>query len=400
MKKNPKTMPLEIAANAVVVDFEGNPKLAPSLIGWMVDERITQVVLEPGLRRVTSRFQFGIQTLEQALLRLRSVTGDRALVGYSPHEVLMVDTWCQDVELREWFRSTYVNAKPIIDRWISQQIAAGIIKPLKRRSLAESMRLVGMNYPAKCGVNTVAKNLTDIRKSIQQHADIRGLPADTRIKWVRIRRHNTIDLQATKALLIEAAKTPPAPPKPPAPRGAINRFATSINVDPEALKRILGTNWTLSPGWALGTGMAFGPCITQKTGTPRIEISVVAWGTHRPKPDMHLTLRLAPSSGDWVEPERGPDGGPKLIEVKIKDDWETELRLAFTDICEYPVSAYERVVDPLEVVDYWNSTLARGDRPTVRDLAASLDVRMNWASEACTKAWDAELINAPRPRFV
>lgn len=111
-----------------------------------------------------------------------------------------------------------------------------------------------------------------------------------------------MDLLATKALLVAAASAPPVPAEPPRPRGAIARFATSINVDPNTLRGILGTNWTLETGWVPGIGMALGPTITQKSGSPRVQIKVTAGGTHKAKPDMELTLSLAPSEGEWISP--------------------------------------------------------------------------------------------------
>ena len=389
-----------LALSTIIVDFEGNVDAPPTLIGWLADGEVTQILVESDLASMVKPGSTAVRTLDEALRELREVAGDRHIGGYSTHDLHIVQTWCQDAELVTWFASAYVNVKRVADRWITRLIRAGQIEPPKDKSLAARMSLVGVRYPVGAGTDIVGRGLRRLRDQQALGKTYATLPPGAKRHWSRILIHNRTDLKATRALLIAATTPTPVTRGPNGPSPAIRGMASALKVDPWILDRVLGSEWKLSSGWNLGTGMAFGPSLVETAGSPRLSIRVEAWGTHLENPHLIVHVSLAPSSGEWTLPTRSSLGGPRRERVTMDDSWVTNLQLALANMREYPIDPRERSVSDIEVIDFWNSCKARGVKPSARLFAKTNDVKVGEAFDACHRAWKAGLIDGPEPRFI
>ena len=201
------------ARRAITIDFEGNMESAPSLIGIHVDGTVRHFILEPQLGPLTSltnrNYVVERSDLESVLADLdrMSRSEDRIISGFTEHEKVIVETYCENPVLVDWFSSVYVNAKKPIGSWANRRAHAGEIDKVTDRSLQTYMGLIGMKYKPGCGINIVGTSLTRLRTQLQQGREVGALSSGAKRRWWRILSHNTTDLTATHALL-KAAVSP------------------------------------------------------------------------------------------------------------------------------------------------------------------------------------------------
>lgn len=201
----------EEARRAIYIDFEGNTGQAPSLLGIRVEETTEQVIFDPVLESYgalsNTRYATRVDSLESALLGLkdRSSREGRLILGFSIHEFEVVSTYCTEPCLVEWFRSTYVNAKGPIDRWIRHQVAEADANKPEERSLKEYVNFVGVRYAPGTGPGTVGPGLTRLRQQIDRYGSAEATTKGTRLHWWRMLSHNSTDLNATRELTLRAA---------------------------------------------------------------------------------------------------------------------------------------------------------------------------------------------------
>lgn len=200
----------EQAQRGIYVDFEGNIDEPPSLLGIRCDGRTRQVIVEPALASFSelsnARYTVEVLSLSEALagLREQATAEKRLIMGFTTHEVSVVDQFCRDEDIAEWFILTYVNVKKHIDRWIRSQVAAGQVPEPEDRSLFSSMAVIGMAYKPGTGPGVVGKNLRRMREQLDRHGTAAATSKGTRQHWWKILSHNSTDLEATQLLLERA----------------------------------------------------------------------------------------------------------------------------------------------------------------------------------------------------
>lgn len=194
------------ACRAVYLDFEGNVDETPSVLGVRCEDRTTQFILEPALASLgdlrNSKYDVRLSTLEGVMSHVQDVAAaeHRRIAGFTTHEAGVVNTYCGDDALRDWFASAYVNVKKPIDRWVRAQVAAGGHDPVQDRSLLTYMRFADIAYKPGCGPGIVGPGLTRLRAQIARHGSAAQMSKGTKLHWWRILSHNATDLVATQEL--------------------------------------------------------------------------------------------------------------------------------------------------------------------------------------------------------
>ncbi len=211
MPKTP-TVTADQAARAIYLDFEGNKEMPPSLVGLRIDGQVQHFILEPDLAAyatlTNSKYQVHVEGLEPLLERVRKLSGaeKRLVAGFSIHEVDIIQDYCSDLELIQWFTDSYLNAKKPIYRWIRSRVAAGEIPEPEDKTLKSAMSTIGMKYKPGAGTDIVGKNLKRMRTQLATKGSVEAVSKGTKAHWWKILSHNTTDLAATQELLSRATR--------------------------------------------------------------------------------------------------------------------------------------------------------------------------------------------------
>jgi hypothetical protein len=205
-------MTADEAVRAIYIDFEGNMDKAPSVLGVRCHEESTQFVIEPALGSYAglenSKYRVRRASMETLLeeLRRRSNTEDRLVAGFTTHEVGIVDAFCVDEQLRNWFSGAYVNVKKPIDRWVRRQVESGWRAAPEDRSLVSYMPFINLSYKPGCGPGIVGPGLKRLRDQMALHGSASDVSKGTKLHWWRILSHNATDLVATQDLSCQSAE--------------------------------------------------------------------------------------------------------------------------------------------------------------------------------------------------
>ncbi len=200
----------EHAQRDIYLDFEGNMDKAPAIVGVRIDGSTEHVILDesmaPYAGLTNAKYQVQVVALETVLssIRERSHHENRLVFGFTMHEAMIVDTYCPDEILAQWFAENYINAKKPIDRWIRTRVRAGEVPEPPDRSLMSSMATIGISYKPGAGVGVVGPTLKRLRAQLGNKGDVTLMSRGTKIHWWKVLSHNSTDLEATQALLQRA----------------------------------------------------------------------------------------------------------------------------------------------------------------------------------------------------
>ena len=191
----------EEAINAIYIDYEGNIKLPPTLIGWYVDGVYKASILEPFFETCENRYKAkGIFLEDHAQLALRLIQQaedeNRLIVSWSEHDYLLMSKVLmpKDFErLKLFYRNAIRTARP----WYSEKYG-----PLQEKaSLNFFEDLLEFQVPERFGLGLVGKALGLIRGQIQEGRSYAKLTNAARVGWTTVVRHNKLDLEGMAHVL-------------------------------------------------------------------------------------------------------------------------------------------------------------------------------------------------------
>ena len=204
-EQRPKASGAELTAleakNAIYIDYEGNIKLPPSLIGWHVDGEYMASILEPLFETCKNRYKAkGIQVEDHAQLALKLIQqaeGEgRLIVSWSEHDYLHMCKVLKpsDAErLKVVYRNAIRTAKP----WYKQKYGPLPVKA----SLDFFEDLLGFHVPERFGLGLVGNSLRLIRDQIKEGRGYAELTNAARDGWTTVVRHNKLDLEGMAYVL-------------------------------------------------------------------------------------------------------------------------------------------------------------------------------------------------------
>ena len=200
-KASSAKLTVEEVKRAIYIDYEGNIKLPPTLIGWYVDGVYKASILEPFFETCENRYKAkGIVVEDHAQLALRLIQQaedeNRLIVSWSEHDYLLMSKVLipKDFErLKFFYRNAIRTARP----WYRKKYG-----PLPEKASLDFFEdLLGFQVPERFGLGLVGKALGLIRGQIQEGRSYAELTNAAREGWTTVVRHNKLDLEGMAHVL-------------------------------------------------------------------------------------------------------------------------------------------------------------------------------------------------------
>jgi hypothetical protein len=209
-EQRPKASGAELTAqeakNAIYIDYEGNMKLPPTLLGWYVDGEYKASILEPLFETCKNRYKAkGIHVEDHAQLALKLIQQaedeGRLIVSWSEHDYLLMYKVLRPSDgerLKVIYRNAIRTARP----WYKQKYGT----LLGKASLEFFEDLLGFHVPERFGLGLVGKSLILIRGQIAEGRGYAKLTNAARDGWTTVVRHNKLDLEGMAFVLQKISK--------------------------------------------------------------------------------------------------------------------------------------------------------------------------------------------------
>jgi len=200
------------AATGIYLDFEGRTDHAPILLGHLVSGPgdgaiVHQAVLDSRFAPAAAAHGLEVVDIEVIIERLvlRAESEDRPLIGWSTHEIDLVERYCPP-ELACRFRQRYVDAKATAKAAHRQLSLA--LPPARGRekghALARYMQLVGHDVPWVFGPGWTGTTIRVLEPALARHGDWARLTPRQKTRWSFLLSHNRHDCEGTRAVTLWA----------------------------------------------------------------------------------------------------------------------------------------------------------------------------------------------------
>jgi hypothetical protein len=193
------------AKKAIYIDYEGNMKLPPTLLGWYVDGEYMASIIEPLFETCENRYKakgIFIEDHTELALRLIQQAEDegRLIVSWSEHDYLHM---CKVLTPRdaERLKVVYRNAIRTARPWYRQKYG-----PLPEKASLDFFEdLLGFHVPERFGLGLVGNSLRLIRGQIEEVRGYAELTNAARDGWTKVVRHNKLDLEGMAFVIKKVA---------------------------------------------------------------------------------------------------------------------------------------------------------------------------------------------------
>ena len=194
------------AKSAIYIDYEGNIKLPPTLLGWYTDGQYKASILESLFETCQNRYKAKgilVEDHEKLAVRLIQQAEDegRLIVSWSEHDYLLM---CKVLTPRdaERLKVVYRNAIRTAKPWYKQKYG-----PLpEKASLNFFEDLLGFHVPERFGLGLVGNSLRLIRDQIKEGRGYADLTNAARDGWTSVVRHNKLDLEGMAVVVSKICK--------------------------------------------------------------------------------------------------------------------------------------------------------------------------------------------------
>ncbi len=196
----------EEVKKAIYIDYEGNIKLPPTLLGWYVDGKYMASILEPLFETCENRYKAkGVYVEDHTQLALRLIQQaedeGRLIVSWSEHDYLLMCKVLTPSDA-ERFKLVYRNAIRTARPWYRQKYG---LLPVKA-SLNFFEDLLGFYVPDQFGLGLVGESLRLIRGQIEEGRSYADFSKAAKNGWTSVVRHNKLDLEGMAFVLKEMNK--------------------------------------------------------------------------------------------------------------------------------------------------------------------------------------------------
>lgn len=208
--QRPKASSAKVTAEevkkAIYIDYEGNIKLPPTLLGWYVDGEYMASILEPLFETCENRYKAkGVYVEDHTQLALRLIQQaedeGRLIVSWSEHDYLLmckVLTPSDAERLKLVYRNAIRTARP----WYRKKYG-----PLpEKASLNFFEDLFGFYVSDRFGLGLVGEALRLIRGQIEEGRSYADFSKAAKNGWTNLVRHNKLDLEGMVFVLSEMNK--------------------------------------------------------------------------------------------------------------------------------------------------------------------------------------------------
>jgi hypothetical protein len=186
---------------AIYVDYEGNIRQPPTLLGWRIDKVHFGAIVEPLFATCANRYRArGNWLHDHAALVQRLITRaeqeQRRIVSWSEHD------WRQmcavlDRNWRSRLQKVYRNAIKTARPWYWRRHQ----RTPPEASLEHFLEEIGQPHPQRYGPGLVEESLKLIRRELNEVGNYAKLTDLARSRWVAVVKHNQLDLKGMEAVM-------------------------------------------------------------------------------------------------------------------------------------------------------------------------------------------------------
>jgi len=199
-KKEKKKLTLKQAERGIYIDFEGFQDAAPSLIGILVDEHFEQVVLAEELILAGEAKNMRPSTFEEVVgeLILLCKNENRKIIAFSQYEANTISEYA-NIDIRPFYK----DARKIAKRWYNTFYYESKPRP---RALKEFLEFIEYPRGKYLGNQKSTSRIKNVQEMLQKKGSYHEITSVAKAKWTKLLKHNQIDCEGMKALMIRAAK--------------------------------------------------------------------------------------------------------------------------------------------------------------------------------------------------
>ena len=203
-KASKQKLTAEELKRAIYVDYEGNIKLPPTLLGWYFDGKYKAAILEPLFETCENRYKAkGIYVEDHAQLVLELIQKaedeGRLIVSWSEHDFVLMSKVISATDL-ERLKVVYRNAIRTARPWYRNKYG-----PLPEKASLDFFEdFLGFQVPERFGLGLVGNALRLIREQIKEGRGYADLTDTAKNGWTTVVRHNKLDLEGMAYVLKRA----------------------------------------------------------------------------------------------------------------------------------------------------------------------------------------------------
>lgn len=194
------------AMDAIYIDYEGNMKMPPTLLGWYVDGEYMGSIIEPLFATCENRYKAKdvyVENHMELALRLIQQSEDegRLIVSWSEHDYLQMAKVLKPKDF-DRLKLVYRNAIRTARPWYRKKYG-----PLpEKASLNFFEDLLGFYVPDRFGLGLVGEALRLIRRQIEEGRSYADFSKAAKNGWTSVVRHNKLDLEGMTFVLKKMTK--------------------------------------------------------------------------------------------------------------------------------------------------------------------------------------------------
>ena len=188
------------AKRAIYIDVEKLVKEPPALLGILIDDVLEQVVLDPGLQLAATAkgHRFSSFKAEAQNIVKKSKDERRPIVAFTRHELNLFDEYANiDITI------LYRDARKFAKYWKNK---CHYNEPIEGWELKAFLKFIKYPRSKNLGLRKSTKRIREVREMLERRGSFDALTAVKKAHWTNLLKHNAIDCQGMKALVIKAAR--------------------------------------------------------------------------------------------------------------------------------------------------------------------------------------------------
>ncbi len=205
----------------IYLDFEGFINETPSLVGYIIDGKFTQLILDEDLSLISEETDINFMNFEEFCHEIiaRSNKTKEPIVAWSDNELFVFKEFQENIHYCNLLQvakkqikknKLLVKAhKEMPEYWVGQRITrTGRINNnnnpfLKKRwDLVTILKL--LDYPSLStgyGKRKVTARLSAIKKGLNAKGSYKELTAVQKAKWTKLKQHNFVDVDGMEYIV-------------------------------------------------------------------------------------------------------------------------------------------------------------------------------------------------------
>ena len=205
----------------IYLDFEGFIKETPSLVGYKIDGKFTQLILDEDLSLISEETDINFMDFEEFCHEIiaRSNKTKEPIVAWSDNELFVFKEFQENIHycnLLQVAKKQIKKNKLLVkthkempEYWVGQRITrTGRVNNNNNAFLKKRWDLVTilklLDYPSLStgyGKGKVTARLSAIKKGLNARGSYKRLTAVQKAKWTKLKQHNFVDVDGMEYIV-------------------------------------------------------------------------------------------------------------------------------------------------------------------------------------------------------